>query len=128
MYGLRARRASRPDYNIWCPCGYATSRPPTQIAKGPIFDTNRAWTSQLPALMELFPNAKLICCVRDVSWIMDSLERRFRSSNFENTKLFNSPSERATVYTRVETLAHPNRLVGFAYHPSSTKSAEIRLN
>ena len=80
-----------------------------------IFDTNRAWTSQLPALMELFPNAKLICCVRDVSWIMDSLERRFRSSNFENTKLFNSPSERATVYTRVETLAHPNRLVGFAY-------------
>jgi hypothetical protein len=37
MYGLRARRASRPDYNIWCPCGYATSRPPTQIAKGPTF-------------------------------------------------------------------------------------------
>jgi len=38
MYGLRARRASRPDYNIWCPCGYATSRPPTQIAKGPEFE------------------------------------------------------------------------------------------
>lgn len=81
-----------------------------------IFDTNRAWTAQLPALMRLFPEAKVICCVRDLSWIMDSLERQFRGNAFENTRLFNSPAERATVYSRVETLAHANRLVGFPWH------------
>lgn len=80
-----------------------------------IFDTNRAWTAQLPLLMQLFPGAKIICCVRNISWIMDSIEQRFRANGFENTRLFNSPSERATVYSRVETLAHPNRLVGLPY-------------
>jgi sulfotransferase len=81
-----------------------------------IFDTNRAWTAQLPALMQLFPQAKVICCVRDVAWVMDSLERQYRANAFENTKLFNSPGERSTVYTRVEALANANRLVGFAWH------------
>jgi len=80
-----------------------------------IFDTNRAWTAKIPALMALFPEARLICCVRDVSWIMDSLERQFRGNAFENTALFNNPAERATVYTRLEALAHANRLVGFPY-------------
>ena len=81
-----------------------------------IFDTSRAWTAKLPALTALFPDAKLICCVRNVAWIMDSLERQFRSNAFENTKLFNTPAERSTVYTRLEALAHANRLVGFPWH------------
>lgn len=81
-----------------------------------VFDTNRAWTAQLPALMQLFPEAKLICLVRDVAWVMDSMERQFRANAFEHTRLFNSPGERATVYTRVEALAGANRLVGFPWH------------
>lgn len=81
-----------------------------------IFDTNRAWTAQLPALMRLYPDAKVICCVRDVAWVLDSLERQFRSNAFEHTRLFNTPAERATVYTRVESLASANRLVGYAWH------------
>jgi sulfotransferase len=81
-----------------------------------IFDTNRAWTAQLPALMRLFPDAKIICCVRDVAWVMDSLERQYRNNAFEHTRLFNNAAERATVYTRVEALANANRLVGFAWH------------
>ncbi|MCB2075306.1 MAG: sulfotransferase [Novosphingobium sp.] len=81
-----------------------------------IFDTNRAWTAKLSALLQVFPDAKVICCVRDIAWIMDSLERQFRADAFENTALFNNPAERATVYTRLEALAHANRLVGFPYH------------
>lgn len=81
-----------------------------------IFDTNRAWTANLPALMALFPDAKIICCVRDVAWIMDSLERQFRENTFEHTRLFNNPGERSTVYTRVEALANANRLVGYPWH------------
>ena len=81
-----------------------------------VFDTNRAWTGKLSALLQVFPDAKIICCVRDLSWIMDSLERQFRADAFENTALFNNPGERATVYTRLEALANANRLVGFPYH------------
>ncbi|MEM7057624.1 MAG: sulfotransferase [Pseudomonadota bacterium] len=81
-----------------------------------IFDTNRAWTAQLPALMQVFPEAKVICLVRDVAWIMDSMERQFRQNAFEHTRLFNNPGERSTVYTRVEALAGANRLVGFPWH------------
>jgi sulfotransferase len=81
-----------------------------------IFDTNRSWTAQLPALMTLFPQSKVICLVRDVAWIMDSIERQFRANAFEHTRLFQSAGERATVYTRVEALAGANRLVGFPWH------------
>lgn len=80
-----------------------------------IFDTNRSWTAKLPALMKLFPETKFICLVRDMAWIMDSMERQFRANAFENTRLFAHPSQHATVYTRVESLAGPNSLVGFPY-------------
>lgn len=80
-----------------------------------IFDTNRAWTAKIPELMALYPEAKFICCVRNVAWVMDSLERQYRSKTFENTGLFSNPAERATVYTRTEALASPNRLVGYGY-------------
>ena len=81
-----------------------------------IFDTNRAWTANLPALMRLFPEAKVVCLVRDLSWVMDSMERQFRRNAFENTRLFNNPAERSTVFTRVEAMAGANRLVGFPWH------------
>lgn len=81
-----------------------------------IFDTNRAWSAQMPALTTLFPDAKFICCVRDVSWVMDSLERQFRNNAFEHTRLFTNPAERSTVYTRVEALAGASRLVGYPWH------------
>lgn len=81
-----------------------------------VFDTNRSWTAHLPALLRLFPEAKLVCLVRDVAWIMDSMERQYRQNAFEHTRLFSNPAERATVYTRTEALAGANRLVGFAWH------------
>lgn len=81
-----------------------------------LFDTNRAWTAQLPALMRLFPEAKVVCLVRDVAWIMDSMECQYRQNAFEHTRLFNNPAERSTVYTRTEALAGANRLVGYAWH------------
>lgn len=81
-----------------------------------IFDTSRSWSAQLPALMKLFPESRMICLVRDVAWVLDSLERQFRDNAFENTRLFNNPAERATVYSRVESLAGANRLVGYAWH------------
>lgn len=84
-------------------------------SKEVIFDTNRMWCAKLPALLDLYPDAKVIACVRNVAWIMDSLERLYRANPYENTKLFGDDNERNTVTSRVETLAQRNRLVGFAW-------------
>ncbi|MES2821621.1 MAG: sulfotransferase [Pseudomonadota bacterium] len=86
-----------------------------QADKAVRFDTNRMWSAKLPALLDLFPQTKVIACVRNVAWVMDSLERLYRANPYENTKLFNDDAERNTVYSRVDTLAQRNRLVGFAW-------------
>jgi len=80
-----------------------------------IFDTNRHWCARLPLLMDLFPGARVIACVRDVPWIMDSLERLIRQNPYENTKLFSNDAERGTVFSRMEALARPDRMIGFAW-------------
>ena len=43
-----------------------------------VFDTNRNWCARLSLLDALFPQSKVICCVRDVAWIFDSIERLIR--------------------------------------------------
>jgi len=78
-----------------------------------VFDTNRAWCSKLPTLVKLFPDSKVICCVRHVPWIMDSIERLIRENAFELSGIFGFESLN-TVYTRVNRLATSDGLVGFA--------------
>ncbi|MBS1188760.1 MAG: sulfotransferase [Rhodocyclaceae bacterium] len=80
-----------------------------------IFDTNRLWCAQMPVLADQFPGSKVIACVRNVAWVMDSIERKYRSNPYEITRLFNDDTERNTVYSRVDTLAQRNRLVGFPW-------------
>lgn len=80
-----------------------------------IFDTSRLWCAQMPVLADQFPDAKVIACVRNVAWIMDSLERRYRADPYELTRMFNNDAERSTVFSRTETLWQRNRLVGFAW-------------
>jgi sulfotransferase len=80
-----------------------------------VFDTNRVWSAKLPAVLDLFPQAKVISCVRNVGWVMDSIERLYRANPYENTKLFANEAERSTVFSRVETLAQRTRLVGLAW-------------
>lgn len=86
-----------------------------QAERAVVFDTNRLWSAKLPAVVDLFPEAKVIACVRNVAWVMDSLERLYHANPYEQTKLFVDDSERNTVYSRVDTLAQRNRLVGFAW-------------
>ena len=86
-----------------------------QADKAVVFDTNRMWSAKLPVLADQFPGAKLVACVRNVAWVMDSLERRYRANPYELTRLFNDETERNTVYSRVDTLAQRNRLVGYAW-------------
>jgi len=80
-----------------------------------IFDTNRVWCGRLPLLRDLFPDAKLIACVRNVAWVMDSIERLYRANPYDNTRLFNAIGGRSTVYTRLEGLIQHDQMVGSAW-------------
>ncbi|WP_080639431.1 sulfotransferase family protein [Teredinibacter turnerae] len=79
-----------------------------------IFDTSRAWTARLHQLVELFGDFKVICCVRNPAWIMDSFERIHRKNPFDYSRMF-SAGNRATVYSRCETLANSNGALGGAW-------------
>ncbi len=77
-----------------------------------VFDTNRLWCSKLPQLAEHFPAAKVICCVRHISWIMDSLERLGRKNVFELSAI-SGYDPGGTVYTRINRVATSDGIVGF---------------
>ena len=80
-----------------------------------VFDTNRQWCAKLPLLADLFPEAKVIACVRNVAWVMDSIERLYRANPYENTRLFPGNPARSTVYTRLEGLMQHEQMVGYAW-------------
>ena len=44
------------------------------IEKSVIFDSSRMWTKNTTLLQQLFPNTKILCCVRDIVWIINSFE------------------------------------------------------
>jgi sulfotransferase len=80
-----------------------------------VFDTNRAWSSKMRHLHALFPQGKVIACVRHVSWIIDSIERVIRQNAFQPSSIFNYQPG-GTVYSRAEGVANGEGMVGFAYN------------
>lgn len=80
-----------------------------------VVDTNRLWCSKMAAIAKLFPEARVIVCVRDLAWIMDSFERILRKEPLLVSKMFR-PRDAATVYTRVSALASGSGTVGFAWN------------
>lgn len=80
-----------------------------------IFDTSRGWCAQMPLLQNIAPNAKVIACVRDVSWIVDSFERFAHNNPFKASALFNSIAH-DTVYHRVDQLSNGSGAVGYSYN------------
>lgn len=84
-------------------------------SKEVFFDTNRGWTLLLPLIKEIFPQTKVICCVRDIKWILDSFEQLVRKNPLSATTMF-SPEENVNVYTRCQTLLRDDKTLGFAYN------------
>jgi len=80
-----------------------------------VFDTNRYWCTRLTALSILFPDSRVIACVRDIRWVLDSVERLVRRNAFQPSSIFNYASD-GTVYARVENLLRNDGLVGYAYN------------
>ena len=81
-----------------------------------IFDTNRMWTARLPALRLLYPEARIIACVRNPAWILDSIENLIRKNPLDATRMFGTQAEQISVFARADGLIDKQRLIGSAYH------------
>lgn len=76
-----------------------------------IFDTSRGWCGRMAALERLFPEAKVIACVRELPWVVDSIERLVQKNVFSPSSIFNyNPG--GTVYTRANAVVAPDGLIG----------------
>ncbi|SNY90424.1 sulfotransferase [Cohaesibacter sp. ES.047] len=80
-----------------------------------IFDTSRQWCAMMPLLSEFYPQSKIVACVRDLGWIVDSIERIAGRSTLTTSGIFGFKAE-GTVYDRVEMLAKGSGMVGYAYN------------
>ena len=52
-----------------------------------IFDSSRGWTKNTTLLKELFPTTKILCCVRDIPWIINSFELINKKNPFYTSTL-----------------------------------------
>lgn len=78
-----------------------------------VFDNNRRWCNNIGLLLEVFPHARIVCCVRPVRHIVDSLERLLRSNALYLSNIIGS-EQNTTVYERVKMYMAPGGIVGFA--------------
>lgn len=80
-----------------------------------VFDTNRTWTAKAALLGTLYPRAKIICCVREIGWVLDSLER-IRLKHPLNLSRLYPPGTTESIYARVDALMNGEKgLVGLAW-------------
>ncbi len=91
--------------------GYYGSRPEGHL----VFDTNRSWTGKAALLADLFAGARIICLVREVGWIIDSIERMLRSNPLRASRAFKFQTG-SSVYARAEVLMNSDTgLIGQAW-------------
>lgn len=79
------------------------------------FNTSRAWGLKFNTMKALYPDLKMIFCVRDLGWVLDSFERLHAKQPFAVSKMFGM-DQGSTVFTRCNTLIDPNGTVGSSYN------------
>jgi sulfotransferase len=84
-----------------------------EVDKPVIFNTNRAWTLLTPQMKDLYPKSKMLVCVRDINWVLDSFEVAHRKNPLSTNTVTGGLS--GTVYSRVEALMDEKGIVGFPY-------------
>lgn len=76
-----------------------------------VFNTNRNWNGSLNLIEELYPDAKIICCVRDIPSILSSFEEIYKSNPLALSAIYNGEYSES-IYTRTKSLMLSNRVVG----------------
>jgi sulfotransferase len=88
---------------------------PGTLENNVVFDTNRSWTGRAALLTELYPQARIICCVREIGWIIDSIERMLTKNPVQLSRMFNFQPG-ASVYARMENLMNSDTgLIGLSW-------------
>lgn len=83
------------------------------IDKPVIFNTNRAWTYLTSQVKHIYPKSKMIVCVRDINWVLDSLETIHRKNPLSPNTVTGGPGK--SVYERCEAYMDAQGIVGFPY-------------
>jgi len=78
-----------------------------------VIDTNRLWCAKMPTIAALWPSAKVIACVRNIGWCLDSVERQTRRNPLQPSGIF-AFDPGGTVYSRAEGLMSGTGMIGFA--------------
>jgi sulfotransferase len=79
------------------------------------FDTNRNWCTKMALLDQLYPDARVICCVRDVASIVESIERLVQTNALEPSGIFGFDPG-GSIYSRAEALGGGSGMIGAAYN------------
>jgi sulfotransferase len=79
------------------------------------FNTNRTWAAHTNLIEDLYPHSKIILCIRDVPWILDSFEKLHQNTPYDLKAIYGN-QDLPTVYHRTNSLidlhAGGNGLVG----------------
>ena len=78
-----------------------------------VFDTNRRWCANMALVQCMFPDAWVLCCVRDPIAIVDSIERLLQNHPLTLSTIIGLEPG-TTVFNRVKRLMDPLGLVGYA--------------
>ncbi|MDP3332491.1 MAG: sulfotransferase [Methylococcaceae bacterium] len=82
---------------------------------GVVFDTNRTWTGRAALLSRLYPQSRIICCVRETGWIIDSIESALNKHPLQLSRMFDFKPG-MSVYARAESLMNSDTgQVGIAW-------------
>ena len=79
-----------------------------------VFDTNRRWCADASLLAHVFPDCRIICCVRSPVAIVASFEKYFRAHPVAMGVICQN-NQSTTVFERVPMLMAPDGVVGYAY-------------
>jgi sulfotransferase len=82
--------------------------------KGVIFDTSRMWQRWVDVLVKLYPNVKIICCVRSVEWISDSLERLHKSRPWAVNYFWARGVGSSTIHDRINDSRLTTNMLGYS--------------
>ena len=88
------------------------------------FNTNRGWAAHTPMVRNIWPNSKIILCVRDIPWILDSLER-INEKNPLTLKGVYGGQDLISVYERTHTVMN---IGGFVNAPLACTKQAIYSN
>lgn len=74
-----------------------------------VFDKGRGWAAQVLLLKQLFPNAQIVCTVRDLRSVMASIEKQHRQNPILD--IFAEPLDKG-IYARADAMFSPGGLIG----------------